>query len=99
MTEAHTSFARGQIAAANAGASQAAGGVSRGTGITIGGINKGAELEQRANQVSFDAQVKAAGQVRDSSIEAANMRAWASAISALGHSIARKIESGLPMRY
>jgi hypothetical protein len=37
--------------------------------------------------------------VRDTSIEAANMRAWASAISALGHSIARKIESGLPMRY
>ncbi len=70
MTEAHQKFAQGQIDAADAGASQAAGGVNRGTSITIGGINQGASLEQRANRITFDGSVKAAGQVRDAAIEA-----------------------------
>ena len=58
MTDAHQKFAQGQIDAANAGASQAAGGVNRGTSITIGGINQGAALEQRANKITFDGSVK-----------------------------------------
>lgn len=99
MTNAHQQFAQGQIDAANAGASQAAGGVNRGTSITIGGINQGASLEQRANRVTFEGSVKAAGQVRDASFEAARLHAMASVISAVGHNLAREIEHGLTLRY
>src|SRR5262249_35827819 len=42
MTETHQRYAQDQIAAARAGADQAAGGASRGTSITMGGINRGA---------------------------------------------------------
>lgn len=75
MTQAHQEYAQGQINAANAGAAQAAGGVNRGTAITIGGINQGAALERKANQVTFDGSVKAAGQVRDAAVEAARLHA------------------------
>jgi len=75
MTQAHQDYAQGQINAATEGASQAAGGVNRGTAITIGGINRSASLEQRANRVTFDASIKSAGQVRDAAIEAARLRA------------------------
>lgn len=99
ITDAHQRFAQGQMDAANAGASQAAGGVTRGTAITIGGINQNAALEQRANRITFDGSVKAAGQVRDAAVEAARLRAMASVISAVGHNLAREIEHGLTLRY
>lgn len=99
VTEAHQKFARGQIDAASAGASQAAGGVTRGTAITIGGVNQSAALEQRANRITFDGSVKAAGQVRDAAVEAARLHAMASVISAVGHNLAREIEHGLALRY
>jgi hypothetical protein len=99
VSEAHQRYAKGQIEAANVGASQAAGGVTRGTSITIGGINQSAILEQRANRVSFDGSVKAAGQVRDAAFEAARLRALSSVISSIGHNMAREIEHGLALRY
>ena len=99
MTEAHQRFAQGQIDAATGGASQAAGGVNRGTSITIGGINQGASLEQRANRITFEGSVKAAGQVRDASIEAARLHALSSVISSVGHNVARNLEHGLTLRY
>jgi hypothetical protein len=91
MSEAHQQYAQGQIAAANAGAAQAAGGVVRGTAITIGGINQSAALERNANRLTFDASVKAAGQVRDAAVEASRLHALSSVI----HSV----EQGLTMRY
>lgn len=99
MTEAHQKFAQGQIAAADAGASQAAGGVNRDTSITIGGINQGASLEQKANKITFDGSVKAAGQVRDAAIEAARLHALSTVIHSVGHNLAREIEQGLALRY
>ena len=99
MTEAHQKFAQGQIDAARTSASQAAGGVNRGTSITIGGINQGASLEQRANRITFEGSVKAAGQVRDSAIEAARLHALSSVISSVGHNVARNLEQGLTLRY
>ncbi|MCI0485225.1 MAG: hypothetical protein L0229_01230 [Blastocatellia bacterium] len=99
MTEAHQKFARGQIDAASAGASQAAGGVNRGTAITIGGVNQSAALEQRANRVAFDGSIKAAGQVRDAAVEAARLHAVASVISSVGHNLARELEHSLALRY
>ena len=99
MTEAHQRFAQGQVAAADAAASQAAGGVNRGTSITIGGINRSAALEQKANRITFDGSVKAAGQVRDAAIEAARLHALSSVIHSVGHNLAREIEQGLALRY
>ena len=99
MTDAHQKFAQGQIDAASAGASQAAGGVNRGTAITIGGVSQSAALEQRANRITFDGSIKAAGQVRDAAVEAARLHAMASVISAVGHNLAREIEHGLALRY
>jgi hypothetical protein len=99
MTDAHQKFAQGQIDAANAGASQAAGGVNRGTAITISGINQGASLEQRANTITFQGSVQAAGQVRDAAFEAARLHALASVISSVGHNVARNLEHGLTLRY
>lgn len=99
MTEAHQKYSQGQIDAANASASQAAGGVNRGTSITIGGINQGAALEQRANQITFQGSVKAAEQVRDASFEAARLHALSSVISSVGHNVARNLEHGLTLRY
>jgi hypothetical protein len=93
------SSSRGQIDAANAGAAQAAGGVSRGTAVTIGGINQGAALERKANQVTFDGSVKAAGEVRDAALEAARLRALSSVVSSVGYNLAREIEHGLALRY
>lgn len=99
MTDAHQKFAQGQIDAANAGASQAAGGVNRGTSITIGGINQGASLERKANTITFQGSVQAAGQVRDAAFEAARLHALASVISSVGHNVARNLEHGLTLRY
>jgi hypothetical protein len=99
MTDAHQKFARGQIDAANAGTSQAAGGVNRGTAITISGINQGASLEQRANTITFQGSVQAAGQVRDAAFEAARLHALASVITSVGHNVARNLEHGLTLRY
>jgi hypothetical protein len=99
VTEAHQKFAQGQIDAANAGASQAAGGVTRGIAITLGGINQNAALEQRANKIIFDGSVKAAGQLRDAAVEAARLHAMASVISVVGHNLARKIEHGLTLPF
>jgi len=99
MSEAHQKFAQGQIDAANAGASQAAGGVNRGTSVTISGINQGALLEQKANKVTFDGSIKAAGQVRDAAFEAARLHALSSVIHSVGHNLAREIEQGLALRY
>jgi len=98
-SEAHQKFAQGQIDAANAGASQAAGGVNRGASVTISGINQGALLEQKANKVTFDGSVKAAGQVRDAAFEAARLHALSSVIHSVGHNLAREIEQGLALRY
>jgi hypothetical protein len=99
MTEAHQRYAQGQIDAANAGASQAAGGANRGTAITIGGINQGATLERRSNTITFQGSVQAAGQVRDAAFEVARLHALASVISAVGHNVARNLEHGLTLRY
>jgi len=99
MTEAHQRFAQGQIDAANASASQAAGSVTRGTSITIGGINQGAALERGANKITFEGSVKAAGQVRDAAFEAARLHALSSVISSVGHNVARNLEHGLTLRY
>jgi hypothetical protein len=99
MTEAHRGYAQGQISAANAGAGQAAGGVNRGTAVTIGGVNQAAALERQANRVVYDGSVKAATQARDATFEAARLRALASVISAVGHNVARDAEYGLTLRY
>jgi len=99
MTEAHQRYAQGQIDAANAGAPQAAGGVNRGTFITIGGINQGASLERKANTITFQGSVQAAGQVRDAAFEAARLYALSIVISSVGHHVARNLEQGLTLRY
>jgi len=99
MTQAHRDYAQGQIDAANAGASQSAGGVNRGTAITISGINRGASLEQMANRITFDASIKSAGQVRDASFEAARLRALSSVIHSVGWHLSRELEQGLTLRY
>jgi hypothetical protein len=99
MSEAHQKYAEGQIDAANAGASQAAGGVNRGTSVTISGINQGVALEQSANKITFEGSVKAAGQVRDAAFEAARLHALSSVIHSVGHNLAREIEQGLALRY
>ena len=99
ISEAHQRFAQGQTDAASAGASQAAGGIARGTSITIGGINQGAAIEQSANKITFDGSIKAAGQVRDAAIEAARLHALSSIINSVGHNVARNLEHGLTLRY
>lgn len=99
MSGAYSQYAKGQIDAANAGAAQAAGGVTRGTAITIGGINQGAGLERQGNKIIFDTSVSAAGQVRDAAVEAARLHAISSVINSVGHNVAREIEQGLALRY
>jgi hypothetical protein len=99
MTGAHQKYAQGQIGAANAGAYQAVDGVTRGTSITIGGINQGASLERKANTITFQGSVQAAGQVRDAAFEAARLHALSSVISSVGHNVARNLEHGLTLRY
>lgn len=56
LTEIHQMFAQDQIAAIRAGAVQAAGGATRGTTITLGGINRGAAIEMRANKAMMEGQ-------------------------------------------
>lgn len=99
MTEAQRVYAQGQIGAANAGAAQAGGGVNRGTMVTIGGINQASALERQANRVSYDGSMRAAFQTRETTFEAARLRALSSVISAVGHNLARDAEYGLTLRY
>jgi hypothetical protein len=99
MSDSHQKYAQGQTEAANAGASQAAGGMTRGTSITIGGINRGAAIEQKGNKITFEGSVRAAGQVRDAAFEAARLHALSSVIHSVGHNLAREIEQGLALRY
>jgi hypothetical protein len=99
MTDIHQRYAQDQIAAVRAGADQAAGGASRGTSITMGGINRGAGIELRANKVMMEGSIAAAGQVRDAGLQAARLHMAATIIHQMSRDAARQIEQGLTLRY
>ena len=99
MTEIHQRYSQDQIAAVRAGADQAAGGATRGTSITMGGINQGASIEMRANKALMDGSVAAAGQVRAASLQAARLHMASTIINQISRSAARQIEQGLTLRY
>jgi hypothetical protein len=84
----HGDFAKAQIGAAENYANR-----------TAGGVNKAAALERQANLVTYEGAVGAAKEVRDASVQAAQLRAVAAVMSALGHNIARNAEQGMTLRY
>jgi hypothetical protein len=88
MYGVHGNFANAQIDAATAYANTAA-----------GGINRAATLKGQANQVTYDGAVFAAREVRDASMTAAQLRAVAAVMSAVGHNVARNAEQGMTLRY
>ena len=98
-TEIHQRYAQDQIAAVRDGSEQAAGGATRGTSITMGGINRGAALELRANQTLLEWSIAAAGQVRDASLQAAKLHRAATIVHQISRDAARRIEQGLTLRY
>jgi hypothetical protein len=85
--------------AANEGAAISAGGAKDGYNIAVGGYNQAYKLNLQANAVNYAGAVKAAGQVRDASVEAAKLRAAAAVIGSVGHNIARDMEQGMTLRY
>jgi hypothetical protein len=99
MTEIHQTFAQGQIAAIRAGADQAAGGATRGTSITMGGINRGAAIELRANKAMMEGSIAAAGQMRDATLQAARLHMASAIVHQISRATARAIEQGLTLRY
>jgi hypothetical protein len=88
MYGVHGDFAKAQKDAATAYANN-----------TAGGINRAATLERQANQVAYDGALGAAREVRDASVQAAQLRAVAAVMSAMGHNIARNAEQGMTLRY
>jgi hypothetical protein len=84
----HGDFADAQMGAAKAYANQ-----------TAGGINQAAALERQANLVTYEGAVGAAKEVRDASVQAAQLRAVTAVMSAMGHNIARSAEQGMALRY
>jgi len=84
----HGDFATAQIDTAKAYANH-----------TAGGINQAAALEGQANLVTYEGAVGAAKEVRDASVQAAQLRAVAAVMSAMGHNIARSSEQGMALRY
>ena len=99
MTEIHQRYAQDQIAAVKAGSEQAASGATRGTSITMGGINRGASLEMRANQAVLEGPITAAGQMRDASLQAAKLHMAATIVHQISRDAARRVEQGLTLRY
>ncbi len=84
----HGDFANAQIDTAKAYANQ-----------TAGGVNQAAALERQANLFTYEGAVGAAKEVRDASLQAAQLRAVAALMSAMGHNIARSAEQGMALRY
>jgi hypothetical protein len=84
----HGDLAKAQIGAAEAYANR-----------TAGGVNNAAGLERQANLVTYEGAVGAAKEVRDASLQAAQLRAIAAVMSAVGHNIARNAEQGMTLRY
>jgi hypothetical protein len=99
MTEIHQRYGQDQIAAVRAGADQAAGGARHGTSITMGGINRGASIEMRANTAMLEGSIAAAGQVRDAALQAAKLHMVATIVHHMTRDAARRIEQGLTLRY
>ena len=99
MTEIHQRYALDQIAAVRAGSDQAAGGATRGTSITMGGINRGAAIEMRANTAMLEGSIGAAGQVRDAALQAARLHMSSAIVHQITRAAARQIEQGLTLRY
>jgi hypothetical protein len=88
MYGVHGDLEKAQIDAANAYANK-----------TAGGINQAAALERQANRVTYEGAVGAAKEVRDASLMAAQLRAVAGVMSAVGHNISRNAEQGMTLRY
>lgn len=99
MTEIHQRYSQDQIAAVRAGSDQAAGGATRGTSITMGGINQAASIETRANRAMAEGSITAASQVRDAALQAARLHMASAIVHQLTRAAARQIEQGLTLRY
>ena len=99
MSSIHQRYAQDQISAIRAGADQAAGGATRGTSITVGGINRGALIEMRANKAMLEGSIASAGQLRDSALQAARLHMSSAIVHQITRAAARQIEQGLTLRY
>jgi hypothetical protein len=98
MTDVHQKYAQDNIAAVEAGSKQAAGGATRGTSITMGGINSAAALEVRGNRAILEGSSTAAAQVRDAALVAARLHMSSAIVHQLSRAAARAME-GLALRY
>jgi hypothetical protein len=85
--------------AADASASRAAGGVSRGASVQTDAIKAGTGMELEGNRARYEAQLGAAEFTRGAAVEADRLHAMERVLGAMSHKIARDLERGFELRF
>lgn len=99
MYGANADYATAQSKVAGASAAEASRGTNDAYKINLHTAHRVYDLETEANQVRFDAQMKAADITRTSGLQAANLRAMNHVISQVAGKVTRDIEKGIEMRF
>jgi hypothetical protein len=74
----------------------AADSAKQGAGIQLTGINKSAEMEKQANQLSFEGRIEAAGVNSRAATEAAHLRMMSAVVTGFFRDMDRRLEEMKP---